>query len=415
MITIPKNLSFGGIVAMLEKFKNMRILMKLFSVIIAVIVWLVVVYTVNPVITQTVKNVPVTFYGEQELAEKGLVLINKEETDEVDVRIRGARSSVIESLSLIGAYVNVSDITRVGTWNKVVSFNLGVSGVSVDGRTGETVTVQVEELVDKVVPVTVKQTGADKNKNIIVNSVPDTETITVRGAKSALAELKAIVINADITGITEDTESNLSYRLVDMSGVEREFSGLINLPDSLKVKHFVYEKRSLDVEFLLSKNRDKYALDIKSASKNKVDVGVMGEEIDIDKISKITYMLNPDDYTTPEQDYTLTADIPEGLYIPEESRIIKAKLELKELIRTDLSLNVEARNVPSSMTATLRPESVNITVRAPLGAAEKIKAYVDVGGLKPGYHELEVKTENDKGVIFEESAHIRVTIKEQKG
>ncbi|MEE0945108.1 MAG: CdaR family protein [Clostridia bacterium] len=400
---------------MLEKVKNMKIIMKLLSVVIAIIIWLILIYTVNPVITQTVKNVPVTFYGEQELVDKGLVLINKDDTDEVDVRIRGARSSVIEALSVMGAYINVADINGVGTWNKAVSFNMGVSGVAVEGRMGEIITVQVEELVDKVVPVQVKQTGTDKNKNTIVNSVPKSQTITVRGAKSALAKLKAVVVNVDISDITEFTEKELSYYFIDNSDAEYRVDGLINPPETLVVENYVYERKSLDTDFLLSKNRDKYMLDVKSASKNKIDVGIKSEEVDVEKISKITYMFNPDDYTTQEQEYTLTAEIPEGIYIPEDNRSVKAKLELKELVRTDISLNVEVRNVPLGMTATLRPEAVNLTVRAPQGAAEKIKAYVDVSGLKAGYHELEVKTENDKGVIFEESAHIRVTIKEQKG
>lgn len=400
---------------MLEKVKNMRIIMKMFSVVIAVIIWLVVIYTVNPVISQKVKNVPVTFNGEQELLDKGLVLINKDNTDEVDVRIRGARSSVIDALSVIGAYVNVSDIPRAGTWNKTVNFNLGVSGVAVDGRMGDVISVQVDELVDKVVPVRIKQTGADKSKNIIVQSVPESETVTLRGAKSKIADLKAVVIYDDISLVTEDGESNLQYKLLDITDSERAFAGIINLPESMKVNHNVYAKRSFDADFLLSKSRDKYVLDIKSASKNKIDVGIVDDTINLEKLSKITYMFNPDDYKTSDEEYTLTVDAPDGVYIPEENRTVKAKLELKELVRTNLSLDVEARNVSAGMTASLKPETVNITVRAPQGAAEKIKAYVDLSGLKAGYHELEVKTENDRGVIFEESAHIRVTIKEQKG
>ena len=400
---------------MLEKVKDMKIIMKLLSVVIAIIIWLILIYTVNPVITQTVKNVPVTFYGERELADKGLVLINKNDTDEVDVRIRGARSSVIEALSVMGAYVDVSDISGTGTWNKAVSFNMGVSGVAVEGRMGEIITVQVEELVDKVVPVQVKQTGTDKHKNTIVSSIPKSKNITVRGAKSVLAKLKAVVVNVDISDVAEFTEKQLPYYFIDNTDAEYSIDGLIHPPENVVIENYVYERKTLDADFLLSKNRDKYVLDVKSASKNKIDVGIMSEDVDVDKLSKITYMFNPDDYETPEQEYTLTAEIPEGVYISEDNRFIKAKLELKELVRTDLSLNVEVRNVASGMTATLKPETVKLTVRAPQGAAEKIKAYVDVSGLKAGYHELEVKTENDKGVIFEESAHIRVTIKEQKG
>ncbi|MBQ7793262.1 MAG: hypothetical protein IJ366_01960, partial [Clostridia bacterium] len=155
---------------MADKVKNLPLTMKFFSVILAIILWLILTYTVNPTITQNVKNIPVTFNGTETLASKGLVLINTEELDGVDVKIRGARSSVINALSSIRASVDVSDINSSGTWNEYVSFDMGVSGVSIEGRNNALISVEVDELVEKSIPVKVLQNGGDKNRANIIKS-----------------------------------------------------------------------------------------------------------------------------------------------------------------------------------------------------------------------------------------------------
>lgn len=103
---------------------------------LAIALWLVITYTVNPTITQQVNNIPVSFAGETELAARGLVLINKKNIDSVNAKIRGARSSVINALSTISATIDVSDITSKGSKTEDVSVDIGVSGVSItDGLT----------------------------------------------------------------------------------------------------------------------------------------------------------------------------------------------------------------------------------------------------------------------------------------
>ncbi|MBS7298245.1 MAG: hypothetical protein KIG65_04120 [Eubacteriales bacterium] len=400
---------------MLDRFKNMRIFMKLFSVVLAVIIWLVLIYTVDPVISQSVKNVQVTFQGEDVLAEKGLVLVGKEDADKVNVKIRGARRAVINSLSLITAYVNVSDIDRAGSWSKTVSFNLGVSGVSVDGRVGETITVQTEELVDKKVPVKIAQLGTDKNKDIIVSSVPENEDITLRGAKSELANIKAVVVPVDVSAVSSDMDGFYKYHFIDNNDSLIKPQSLVNPDETIRIINNVYKRKTVDVNYLLSKDRDKYMLEVKASTKTKIDIGIIDESVEDEKIKYIKYLFNPADYKSSVSEYVFTADVPEGIYVPEESMELVAEVELKELIRTDINLKVDVRNIQQGKVAVVRPDEISLTVRAPAGVSEKIKAYVDASNLTSGTYELEVQTENDENVIFEEMGHVKVIISEEKG
>ena len=99
---------------MLDKLKNSKMAARLLSVVFAVAIWLALTYTVNPTITQTVKNVSVTYTGENELVAHGLVADCKSRVQSVDVKIRGPRNSVIAAMGTVSAEGDLSDIATIG-------------------------------------------------------------------------------------------------------------------------------------------------------------------------------------------------------------------------------------------------------------------------------------------------------------
>lgn len=396
---------------MIEKVKKRRITMKLLSVILAIVVWLVLTYTVNPTITQQIKNVPVTFVGEDKLADRGLVLINKNDIDTVDIKVRGARSSVINALSLASAKMDVSDVTAMGTKTENVSFDLGVSGVSIIGRSNAVLTIQVDELVEKSVPVRIE--SAEKAKAAVIKSTPATDNVILRGAKSELEKLSEIVVPVDISGIEEDMTADYDYFFVDRDGVKQTAESLVNPPDIISVTNTVYNKATLNLEFELE-DSDHYVAEVQSLSAEKIDVGIApGTETP----EKLSVKFDPKEYRPSQSEYTLEVTAPDNVYIPNDNRRVTVKLNLKSKVRTDLQLDVSVRNVPEGYHATLAHETVNLEVSGIVGdiSADKVKAYIDVSGLGEGYHELEVKIETDDNITLEETAHLGVTLSKQKG
>ena len=71
-----------------SKYLNMLI-----SLLLAILLWGIVVVQVNPQITETFNNVPVTFIGEDSLAEPDLVVTGPEQTS-VEVTVKGTRADV---------------------------------------------------------------------------------------------------------------------------------------------------------------------------------------------------------------------------------------------------------------------------------------------------------------------------------
>ncbi len=395
---------------MADKVKNTRFSVKVFSVIVAIVLWLILTYTVNPTITQTVKNIPITFSGTDALAAKGLVLINTDNIEKVDVKIRGARSSVIKALSTIRASVDVSDIGTKGKSNRYASFDMGVTGVYAEGRNSALVAIEVDELVEKNIPVRVLQSGADKNKSIIAESVPEFDVLAVRGAKSELERVNEIVIEVDASELDEKTEKEYSYYFTNTDGEKESFTSLQNLPKRITVINNIYTRKTVSVRAELTKDTDKYQLAVKDMPITKTDIGV---PLDYDKdIGEIVLKFNPDDYRKNREEYTLTADVEEGIYVRNEARNVNVRLELVQLERNDVRLDVEVRNLDNGLKAEISPSAVTLTVREPKGENNraKLKAYVDLSGKKEGRFEQEVKLDDAEGVQLDEVAHVNVTI-----
>ncbi len=314
---------------MFEKLKSNKLMMKLISVIFAVIIWLILIYSVNPVISQQVNNVPVSISGEAELADRGFAVINKSDLGSVSVKIKGERTSVIKAMSVINANINLSNINDAGEWTQYVSFDTGVAGVMVDGRSNAVVKVKVDELVKKKIPVLTQQTGSEKDKNTIVASVPDKREITIQGAKSELAELKAIVAIVDLSNVDPDSEIDCKYYYIDNEDTKNELTSIVDSPETIKVNNTVYLRKTVPLTVQPRYKNDKYKIDVKSMSKDKIDIGV--DAYTVLDIESLPVIFDINQYIEGEDEYELSVDAGNGIYIPPENKKITVKLVLKKI------------------------------------------------------------------------------------
>lgn len=395
---------------MFEKLKSNKLALKLISVAFAVVVWLILIYSVDPVISQQVNNVPVTISGEAELADRGFAVINKSELGSASVKIRGERTSVIKAMSVINANINISDIDGVGEWTEYVSFDTGVAGVMVDGRSSVSVKVEVDELVKKKVPVFAQQSGGEKDKQTIIGSVPEVEEMTVQGAKSELAELKAIAVSVDISDVEADSETECKYYFINNDDEKKEFTSIINPPETIRVKNTVYTRKTVSLQVQPKYPSDRIKIDVKSLSKEKIDIGVDRDAVL--EIESLPLVFDTNLYSEEEDDYRLTVEAADGIYVPPESREINAKLVMKQLTISDVQVKVEARNIPSGLKARLTNEVVTLTVAAPndISPEDKIKAYIDLSDKEAGRYEMQITVDAGNDITVLETAHIGVVL-----
>lgn len=396
---------------MLEKIKKTRLPLKLFSVVLAVIAWLFITYTVDPTISYHIRNVPVSFTGEAQLEERGLVLTNKDEIDSVNVKVRGARSAVINAINTISARADISDITTEGANTRKINIDLGVAGVVTTDRYSPSAQLQIERLVDKEVPVKIVNTGTEKNRQVIVATQSAQDKITIRGARSELEKVRYALISADISNIEQQTTRELPYTLVDAGETKVNCTTLINPPGEISVSFNIYPRISLPIKIRLPESEtDEWALDVRSQSRDKLDVGLIDSEL---KLDELTAYFTPSSYHNTQDEYTIYLKVPDGVYIPVGSETLTARLALEHKAVKEITLPIETRSVESGLSAHLSSTTVNLKLRGAQSVLNKesITAYVNAAGLGAGHYELEVQIESNADVTLEETAHIGVDIK----
>ena len=395
---------------MLEKIKKSRLTLKLFSIVLAIVAWLIITYTIDPTISYYVKNVPVTLSGEEKLEEKGLVLTNKKEIETVNVRIRGARSAVINALDTISAKADISDITSEGNKTEEISVDVGVAGVVISDRSSPAVMVKIDRLVDKEVPVKISQSGTERNRQFIIASESDPEKLSLRGAKSELEKVRYALVSLDISTVEADITRPLPYTLVDAEEMRVNCDTLINAPSEINVTSHMYERRTLPISIVLpEKVRDNWTLSIKSQSKDKTDVGIIDAQSEVQSLEAV---FDPASYRAGQEEYTLYIKAPDGIYLPESAQSLSAKLVLTGKTSSQVTLDVEVRGAAQDKNVILTSPSVSLKLRGDASKLNKenVRAYVDVSGLASGYYEREIMLDTSEDVTLEETAHIGVTI-----
>ena len=195
-------------------FFTRNIGLKIVALVFAVLLWAYVLVALNPVRTKSIGNVPITLEGYTDLLSRNLILVNSDlGMADVEVSATITNHSDLDS-SRINCRASLGTISAAGTYrlplSVTVQSNLG-SVVSVDPRT---VTVEVDNLIVKTVPVRLELTGAlPEGYEVVGESMAS--TITIEGAARYNDPAVRAVATVDLTGRTENLEESVDVTFYD--------------------------------------------------------------------------------------------------------------------------------------------------------------------------------------------------------
>ena len=138
---------------------------KLISLAISIVIWLLVVHYVNPDDTRRLDNIKIDINTEDSVpVGEGLVLVT--DFDETVDIVYTASRDVIAMLNTdkITAYVDLSSAVRSGEYNFPVRIDTGGQNITVEGQSVTEVTLKFEKSITAQVPVTVSAKGSVKKQ-----------------------------------------------------------------------------------------------------------------------------------------------------------------------------------------------------------------------------------------------------------
>ncbi len=207
-----------------EKLSNSKVFYMILAIACSVALWLYIDIVEAPKSTTTVYNIPVTFIGEDELADDGLMITSGKDTT-VTLKLEGPRSAISQvNRNNIVISVRVdSQINGEGHFSLYYEENLPSSvstKLRVVERSVSTIDVDVVEMLSKSVEIKGQFVGTAVEGARISDTDFEFEQkeVTVSGERSLVEQVDHALVTLDVEDLSSTWSGDLPITLVDSEG-----------------------------------------------------------------------------------------------------------------------------------------------------------------------------------------------------
>ena len=285
--------NFGS--AFLKKvggFFTKNVVLKIISLIFAMMLWGYVMMDQNPSRTKVVDGVHINIEGEADLNYRKLVVRGDKNAllDEVSVKVSTELTKYADlGVDDVVATISLKGVNAVGTYS--LPINATTSEGTVLSKTPSAVDVEIDSLVSRRVPVEIKITGAIPEGYWNSQPVMAQSYLDIEGPKTDISKIVKAVCTLDISNITSSYNQSLEAVLYDTDENEVEMSVLYGQLPSVSLKMEVLPKKEVPIDVegsLMGKDNLAANYEIKSMKLSQETVTIAGEKSVIDAISSIS-------------------------------------------------------------------------------------------------------------------------------
>ena len=232
---------------MISKFFDNPTLTKLFSLFVAILIWLFV-GAQNPETEVVYRNVEIKVVTQNAQAENGVSVVEMS-SSAVDVTLKGSKN-VLGRITAADIYATIEVDASVapGYYNFPVNLTLPVDGVTVTGKNPAGVDVWLDRTSSVTVPIQLSLVNRLDESYVVEQPLVSSETIEVYGPASQLSSIKYAHVEVSITEQNMgEVMLSLPFTLMDENGVAIDNKNLETSQRAVTVTPQVFEKKSLPV------------------------------------------------------------------------------------------------------------------------------------------------------------------------
>ena len=213
--------------------------LKLLSIILALLVWLIIMNVEDPTITVTIEDIPVQVINEEVVTSRGYGY-TIESGEKVDVRVKGRRA-LVDNLT-------AEDFDATADFNSFNSMYMAPISVackspSADEMTitlrNEQMAVKLEDQATESVNIRLIINGSVKEGYYLFDRSVDIGLVQVTGAASQVAAVKEAVAEVDIEGVNASFETDAVLYAIDEQGEKIDSKKISLSQDTAKVTFVV--------------------------------------------------------------------------------------------------------------------------------------------------------------------------------
>lgn len=404
-----------------------NLLLKILSVIAAVLLWLIVVNIDDAVDSRLIRNVKVTMVNMEALTSQGQMCRVADGTDVVDLTVY-ARRSVLSKLKA-SDFVVTADIQKdlqYGSMVKIEVSYVGDATIEMVEQNRENVLVSIEESVTEQFKVAVKLQGEPENGLVAGSVIPEQTLVEITGPISVVERIKVVQVEVPIAGITGTVVRPGRLKLLDSDGneINGTYLDYYGKDTDFNVTVTTLNKKEVGISFDISQAApDGYGL---SAITYKPEtVTIAGTNAQIRPIYNLNIppeALNPEGAVgRVEQTVDISRYLDEGIVIPNENEReivvtmdITAHVTQNYLITND---RIQYLNIPEGLsidpaeTGTLGVVVSGLEADLAGLTLDNISVSVDLSECRrPGTYTLPVTVNVPEGLQVSQEQDLSVTL-----
>ncbi len=392
------------IVSFIRGFFRKNLVIKILSLVFAVLIWAYVLADQNPYRIKTVPDVAVSFEGEADLQARNLV-------------VRGDRAEILSSVvayvsTQITDYANLSaqDITATISLKNVntpgvkqipITATVSTRWGTVESISPTSVSLEIDRLTTKYVPVEVRYTGTLPQNYWHGPEELGQKTVQIRGAKQDVDRVTRAICTIDLDGRTESYNDAVYVTLVDKSGEEVDPDLLLGDLPSVTVKMAVLPVKTvgfnmdtlLEGQDNLPANYSVTDITIKPQTVQIVGRQEVLDNIDALNLETINVAGKRENIST-----YLSVIVPEDVILLDDDSVqVLITIQEDRTTKTFADVPIQIQGLGDKLQASTHSISTtDVTVFGPISIVSSIErkdisAYIDVTGKRPGTFDLEVE------------------------
>ncbi len=364
------------------KNKKGQLIVKACCIAAAFMLWLYIYNFENPMMDKVI-TVPVSIVNQDALAQSGLAPVIENEV-EIKINVRGSVSEInsltVQDFDLQADLASVS--VKKGLNDIPVTVEKKPSDIRVTNADNLFITVSVDEMIEKTVPVKVVLEGKTRSGYYALQPEAEFKEATIKGPSKIVSLVDFAVARCDISDYYKNM--NVQSKLQAESDSGTVYSYLQVEPGEMDLALQVKKTKTVAVNVKTS--GDLAAAGIKSILPATDKITIAGDETLLQGISGIDTAIV--DIMSINGAKAIDAKLiaPQGVAFIGNTGEVKLNVTYIEKSEKTLDLPVTVKNLNVDMNAVLEQTNASVTISGLAEAvngitADKIECYVDLNGL----------------------------------
>lgn len=313
--------------------------LKLLALLFSVLLWLIVVNIDDPVKTVMFSGVEVKILNGNELEAQGQVYDILEDSDIVNITVKGRRS-IVEDISKenIKAVADMRDLTSMNTISIKVSVNKYANEIDDIKCDIDNVKVNIENLKKIQKPIHVDVVGDPENGYILGNLSTNMNQVYIEGPESLIDSIAEAKVQLQVDNVMNTVSSSIPIKLYDAEGKVVDDTRLSMNVNVVNVTQEILLTKKVPVHYMVQGTPAEGYAATGEMTCSKEEVLVAGRKATIENYQAIEIPASELDLNGATSDLLVVVDL--SKYLPNNVSIVEPDFGGKVTIKVDVEREV---------------------------------------------------------------------------